>query len=323
MENRRMNTMYIGVDLGGTNIAVGVVDENGKILHKGETPTGVGRPYQDIIRDMAMLILKVTEEAGYKKEDIQSIGIGSPGFADKNLGTIIFANNLYWRNVPVRDELQKYINVPIHIDNDATVAGLAEAVAGACQGADNSITITLGTGVGAGIIINGKPYSGSHGVGSELGHMIVEVDGIECTCGNRGCWERYTSATALIREGKEAAKKYPDSMINKAVGGDLEKITAKTVIDAAKAGDTAAMEIFKRYVHYIGMGIITIINSFDPAIIAIGGGVAKAGDFLLAAIKEEVSKHVFYKDVPYAKICMAELGNDAGIVGAAMLGRVY
>jgi len=314
--------MYIGVDLGGTNIAVGLVDEKGNIIHKGETPTGVGRPYQEILRDMAMLIIKVTEEAGYKKEDIQSIGIGSPGFADKNLGTIIFANNLFWHNVPVRDELQKYINVPVYIDNDATVAGVAEAVVGACKGFKNSITITLGTGVGSGIIIDGKPYSGSHGVGSELGHIIVEVDGLECTCGNRGCWERYTSATALIREGKEAAQKHPDSMINKAVEGDLDKITAKTVIDAAKAGDAVAMEIFKKYIHYIAMGIITIINAFDPDIIAIGGGVAKAGDFLLNAIKEEVSKHIFYKDVPCAEICMAQLGNDAGIIGAAMLGRV-
>lgn len=314
--------MYIGVDLGGTNIAVGLVDEDGNILHKGETPTGVGRPYQDILKDMAMLIIRVTEEAGYKKEDIKSIGIGSPGYADKKTGKIIFANNLFWRNVPVRDELQKYINVPVYIDNDATVAGLAEAVAGACQGVENSITITLGTGVGAGIIINGKPYSGSHGVGSELGHMIVEVDGIECTCGNRGCWERYASATALIQNGKEAAKKNPDSLINKMVDGDLDKITAKTVIDAAKAGDATAMEIFEKYIHYIAMGIITIINSFDPSIIAIGGGVAKAGDFLLNAIKEEVEKHIFYKDVDHAKICLAQLGNDAGIVGAAMLGKV-
>jgi len=314
--------MYIGVDLGGTNMAVGLVDEEGKILHKGEVPTGVGRPYQDILRDMAMLILKVIEEAGYKKEDIKSIGIGSPGFADKEQGKIIFANNLFWHNVPVRDEIQKYINVPVYIDNDATVAGLAEAVAGACRGVKNSITLTLGTGVGAGIVIDGKPYSGSHGVGSELGHMIVVVDGLECTCGNRGCWERYTSATALIREGKEAAKKHPDSMINKMVDGDIEKITAKTVIDAAKEGDYAAMEIFKEYIHYLAMGIITIINSFDPDIIAIGGGVAKAGDFLLNAIKEEVAKHIFYKDVPYAKICMAQLGNDAGIIGAAMLGKI-
>ena len=314
--------MYIGVDLGGTNIAVGIVDENGKIILKGEVPTGVGRAFEEIIRDMATLINKIIEDSGYKQEDIKAIGVGSPGLPNDEKGIIVFANNLDWFNVPVRDELHKYFDVPIHIENDGNTAGLAEAVAGACQGVDNSITLTLGTGIGSGIIINGKPYSGTHSVGAELGHLIVQVGGIQCTCGNRGCWERYASATALIREGKEAAKNNPDSLINKSVEGNLDKITAKTVIDAAKEGDATALKLFDDYIDYLAMGIITIINAFDPAIIAIGGGVAKAGDFLMDALKEKVKEHIFYKEAAYGKITRAVLGNDAGIIGAAMLGKL-
>jgi len=314
--------MYIGVDIGGTNIAVGLVDENGKIMHKGEVPTGAGRPFEEIMKDIADLINRVIEESDYKLEDVKAIGVGSPGLPDDEKGIIVFANNLNWHNVPVRAELSKYFDLPIRIENDGNTAGLAEAVAGACKGVDNSITLTLGTGIGAGIVINGKPYSGSHSIGAELGHMILQVDGIQCTCENKGCWERYASATALIREGKKAAQENPDSLIYKSVEGDLDKITAKTVIDAAKEGDPTALELFDKYIYYLAMGIITIINSFDPAIIAIGGGVAKAGDFLMDALKKKVEEHIFYKDAPYAKITRAELGNDAGIIGAAMLGRL-
>ncbi len=314
--------LCIGVDLGGTNMAAGVVDEGGKVYYQDSTPTGVGRHYSEIIKDMATLIKQVIEGGGFNEKDIHSIGIGSPGVADSKAGTIVFANNLYWHHVPVRKELQKYFDLPVYIDNDATVAGLAEAMCGACQGVDNSVTLTLGTGVGSGIILNGKPYSGSNGVGAELGHMIVQVDGIQCTCGNKGCWERYTSASALIREGREAMEKHPDSMIVKLSKGDSDNVTAKIVIDAAKAGDTAAVEIFKTYIYYLAMGIITIINSFDPAIIAIGGGVSKAGDFLMDSLRNQVQKHIFYKDMPHAQICFAKLGNDAGIIGAAMLGKL-
>lgn len=314
--------MYIGVDIGGTNVAVAIVDQHGHILHKGETPTKVDRPFEDIMRDIATLINKLVKESDYKQEDIIAIGVGSPGLPDKENGTIVFANNLDWYNVPVRAELQKYFNVPIHIENDGNTAGLAEAVAGACQGVNNSITLTLGTGIGAGIIIEGKPYSGSHSVGAELGHMVVHMNGIMCTCGNKGCWERYASATALIREGKEGAKENPESLIYKSVKGNLDEITAKTVIDAAKEGDELALEIFDTYIDYLSMGIITIINSFDPAIIALGGGVAKAGNFLMDAVRKEVEKNILYKETAYAKIVMAVLGNDAGVIGAAMLGKI-
>ncbi len=314
--------LYIGVDLGGTNIGAGIVDEEGSILVKDEVPTGSSRPYDEIIKDMADLIGEILKQGGYELSDVESIGIGSPGCIDNEQGEVVFANNLNWKHVPVREELQRHIDLPIYLENDANVAGLAEAVTGACKGVENSVTITLGTGVGSGIIIGGRPYSGSHGVGAELGHMIVRVDGVPCTCGNRGCFERYTSATALIREGKKVAKANPDSIIAKSVEGDLDKISAKTVIDAAKAGDEVALEVFDNYIYYLAMGIVTIINSFDPSIIAIGGGVSRAGDFLLDSLKEQVKEHIFYKDMPYADIRLSELGNDAGIIGAAMLGRL-
>ena len=176
--------------------------------------------------------------------------------------------------------------------------------------------LTLGTGVGGGVVIDGKVYSGAHGVGSELGHMIVVIDGEECTCGNKGCWERYASATALIRMGTEAAKAHPESVLNEA-----KSISAKTVVDAAKAGDKAAMEVFDRYTYYLAVGIVNIINFIDPEIIAIGGGVSAAGEFLIQPVREKLAKLVFYKTMPYARVELATLGNDAGIIGAAMLGK--
>jgi len=311
-----------GIDLGGTNIGAGIVDEDGSILLKDEVPTGASRPYEYVIRDMAGLIENIIARGGYTISDIESIGIGSPGSMDRGEGKVVFANNLGWKHVPVRKELQKYIDLPVYLENDANVAGLAESVAGACKGAKNSVTITLGTGVGSGVIIDGKPYSGSHGVGAELGHIIVHTGGVQCNCGNRGCLERYASATALIREGRKVATENPDSLIGKSVEGDLDKITAKVVIDAAKAGDSAALEVFDTYIYYLTMGIVSVINMLDPSVIAIGGGVSRAGDFLLDALRKSVDEHIFYKDIPHADIYISELGNDAGIIGAAMLGRL-
>lgn len=312
---------YIGVDLGGTNIAAGLVSEEGKILAQLSTPTLVGRHYSEVMADMADVILRLLEREGVSLDEIAYIGIGSPGAIDADKGVVVFANNLYWHHVPVREELQKHIDKPVYIDNDANVAGLAEFKAGVSQGAENSIFLTLGTGVGGGVIIGGRIYVGSHNVGSELGHMIVSVNGRECTCGNKGCWETYTSATALIKDGVAAAQAHPDSLIATSVGGDLSQITAKTVLDAAKAEDPAALEVFDNYLEYMAMGIVSIINCFDPEIIAIGGGVSKAGQWLIDKIAERVALRVFYKDLPYAKIVLAQLGNDAGIIGAAMLGK--
>lgn len=313
--------LYIGVDLGGTNIAVGLVDDEGRILHKCSSPTGVERGAEAVIADMAKLCWRLLEETGHAISDIKAIGVGVPGICHPSNGIVEFCTNLYWHKVPLRELMNKSINLPVYIGNDATVAGLAESVAGVSRGVANSVFITLGTGVGGGIVINGQVYSGTHGIGSELGHMIIAADGIECTCGNRGCWERYTSATALIRMGRETMAEYPDSAIAVACGGDPDKLTARHVMDAAKAGDEVALEVFHKYVHYLAVGIVSIINVLDPEVIALGGGVSAAGPFLRDAVREEVAKNVFCKEVPYARIELAVLGNDAGIIGAAMLGR--
>jgi len=311
---------YIGIDVGGTGIQIGVVDENGKILCKGETPTGVGRPYEEIIGDMGRCMLKVMGDNDYKPKEIAAIGIGIPGIAD-NDGNVIFCTNMGWKNVPLRKELQKYLNKPVFIDNDATVAGFAEYICGVSAGTHSSVFLTLGTGVGGGIVIGGRPWSGFHGVGSEIGHIPMDIGGVPCTCGNDGCLERYTSATAVIRMGRERMAQNPDSMLHTLCEGDPEKLTCKMVFDAAKVKDETALRVFNDYVDYMARACYTVIAFLDPEVIVLGGGVSKAGDFLLDAIRERIPQYLIFKDLPYSRIEIARLGNDAGIIGAAMLGR--
>ena len=313
--------LYIGIDLGGTGIKAGVVDEKGDILVKDSCPTLPERGYEAVIRDMATLAIDVTKKSGHTMDDIKAIGIGLPGVMDPRTGRVPFCTNLYWHDVPILEEMAKYVSTPVFVDNDATVAGLAESVAGVSAGCENSVFVTLGTGVGGGVVIGGKVFSGSHGVASEIGHMITVVGGEMCTCGNRGCWERYASATALIREGRKLCAEKPDTALLKAVDGDAEQITAKHVIDLAKSGDPDCTALFKDYVHHLCVGLVNLINLYDPEVIALGGGVSHAGQFLLDAVREELPALVFYKAMPYARIELARLTNDAGIIGAAMLGR--
>ncbi|MBE5806932.1 MAG: ROK family protein [Clostridiales bacterium] len=313
--------VYIGVDLGGTGIKAGVVDEQGNILAKDSCPTGVERGYAAVIEDIAGLCTRVASRAVHDMSEVKAIGIGLPGIYVPSTGRVPFCTNLGWHDVPLLAEMRKYTDLPVFADNDATVAGLAEAVAGVSKGCNVSIFVTLGTGVGGGIIMGGKAYSGPHGIASEIGHMITVAGGEQCTCGNKGCWERYASATAIIREGRRYAKLHPDCAILKAVDGDASKIEARTVIDLAKQGDPASMEIFDQYVYHLCVGLVNLINLYDPEIIALGGGVSHAGQFLLDRVNAILPGLVFYKTMPYAEVKLAALGNDAGIIGAAMLGR--
>lgn len=310
--------VYIGIDVGGTGLKAGVVDEQGKIIAKASCPTGVERGHEAVIADMAKLALEALSKSGKTIDDVKSVGVGIPGIQDPARQIVPFCTNLFWHEVPLVQLMQKVIDKPIFVGNDATVAGLAESVAGVSAGVKNSVFLTIGTGVGGGIVLDGKVNDGVHGVGSELGHMIICVDGEMCTCGNKGCWERYASATALINMGKKAAEAHPESLIGK---DGIDAITAKTVIDAAKAGDSAALEVYDKYIYYVCAGLVTIINFIDPEMIVIGGGVSAAGDFLLNAIREKLPSMVFYKAMPYASVELATLGNDAGIIGAAMLGK--
>ena len=312
---------YVGIDLGGTGIKAGLVDEGGRILVKDSCPTGVERGYEAIIADMAQLALRVIAESGHTPDEVKAVGIGLPGVIDPATKRVPFCTNLGWHDVPVIDEMHKYIDLPIFVDNDATVAALAEAVAGVSAGLDSSVFVTLGTGVGGGIIINGRPFSGAHGVASEIGHMITVVGGELCTCGNRGCWERYASATALIREGRKLAAEKPNCALAKAVDGDLQKIGAKHIVDLAKANDPDCAELFDWYVTHLCVGLVNLINLYDPEVIALGGGVSHAGQFLLDAVNAKLPQFIFYKTMPHSRIELARMGNDAGIIGAAMLGR--
>lgn len=309
----------IGVDIGGTGIQSGIVDENGKITHKTSIKTSINIPFEEQISNLAESIRQLTLSAGYTEADISSIGFGIPGIADQKTGDVIKCTNMNWVNVPLRAEFQKHINVPIYIDNDATVAGLAESAAGVSKGTSSSVFITIGTGIGAGIVINGKVWSGAHGIGSELGHVILKLDGEPCTCGNRGCLERYCSATAIIRMAREACTENPDSLMLKKAE-TLDGINAKIVFDSAKEEDPTAVKVFNYYISCLAQAIASIINLIDPEVIVLGGGVSKAGDFLLNALKKEVPQYVLFNTLPMPEIKIAQLGSDAGIVGAASLG---
>ena len=313
--------VYIGFDVGGTGVQVGVVDARGSILCKGGIVTHTDIPFADQIKAMADCALDTLARSGYTLDDVAALGAGIPGVVDPRTGHIAFCPNLGWKDAPFAEEMRKHIDKPVYMDNDATVAGLAENIAGVSAGAHSSVFLTLGTGVGGGIVLGGKVWSGFHGVGSEIGHMTLEMDGEQCNCGNRGCLERYCSATAIILSAREAVKHHPDSLIMTMAEGDPARINAKIVFDAAKENDPTALKLFRRYVSALAHGIVSIIHFLDPEVIALGGGVSKAGSFLLDAVRAEVANLVMYKTMPYARIELARLGPDAGIIGAAMLGK--
>ncbi len=314
--------LYIGIDLGGTHIASGIVDDQGQVLAKAETATLADRPYREVVRDIASCSLEALAKSGRTLDDVAGIGIGIPGVADNKTGTVIFCTNLGWHNIPLREELQKYMNLPVLIDNDATVAGFAESVAGVSKGLHSSVFLTLGTGVGGGIVIDGKPWTGAHGVGSEIGHITIELDGVPCTCGKDGCLERYCSATALIRMAGEVCLQHPQCAIMQKAEGDIKKITGRMVIDLAREGDELAMKVFDRYTRYLAVAVNNITSFLDPDMVVLGGGISHAGEFLLRKIIEKIPNLLMFKTLPYPRVALARLGNEAGVIGAAMLGKL-
>ncbi|SHK22296.1 ROK family protein [Paramaledivibacter caminithermalis] len=313
--------MYVGVDLGGTNIAAGIVDEKGDLKYQKSIPTKAKRNPKEIINDIRDLVLDLIKEYGLLKDEVEAIGIGIPGLADED-GNVIFCVNLGWKNVPLAISLNKQLGIPIYIDNDATVAALAEYECGVMMGAESGILLTLGTGIGGGIILNGKVYSGYNGVGSEIGHMVVGNNFYDCNCGRNGCLETFSSSTAIIRYTEKLLKESKNKgLIYKRIHCDSEELNAKLIFDCAKMGDEIAQQAVKRLVKYLSLGIINLINILDPQIIALGGGVANAGKYLLDLVIEDVKKNQYYKELPIGKIVLARLGNEAGVIGAAMLGK--
>ena len=314
--------MYsVGIDLGGTNIAVGVVDEKGNIISKTSIPTDNSRNYKEIIKDMARASFDAIEKAGLNISDIDGIGIGSPGTVDSENGIIVYANNLKFENVPMREELNSHIGLPIFISNDANYAALGETSdAGAAGGFKNVVLITLGTGVGGGIIIDGKIYEGSYSAGAELGHSLLLLDGEKCTCGRNGCWEAYASATALVRQTRVAMEKNKDSLMWEITNHQINNAGGRTAFDAARKGDKAGLEVVNNYIKYVSEGLVDMINIFRPEIVLLGGGVSNEGEYLFSPVREYVGKYTYGGSrTPIPPVMKAKLGNDAGIIGAAML----
>ena len=313
--------MYIGIDLGGTNIAIGIVDENGKIIHEESCETRSEREPQELIDDMIALVLKVLDEYNMQLNEITAIGVGIPGLADKD-GNVIFCVNLGWRNVPLRKMLEDALHTPVYIDNDATVAALAEYESGSMQNCKSGLMLTLGTGIGGGIILNGEIYSGFNGVGSELGHTVIGENFYNCNCGRNGCLETFASSTAIIKYTKKLIMEMNEpTTIMENVEGNIDNLNAKIIFDCAKKGDKIATLAVNRLIKYLGIGILNIVNFIDPEIIVLGGGIAGAGQYLLDLITKEVIANKYYKDLPIAKIVLAQLGNKAGVIGAAMVAK--
>ena len=307
--------VYVGIDLGGTSIKAGLVDEQGKILCKATCPTLVERGARPVVDDMAKLSLEVIEKGGYTLDDVKAIGVGLPGIQDPRTGIVPFCTNLYWHEVPVIEWMQETINKPIYIGNDATVAGLAESVAGVSAGIENSVFLTLGTGVGGGIVVEGKLLHGAHGSGAEIGHLVLNRDEtVPCNCGKRGCVEQYCSATGIVR----LAKRHLDSTDAPSSLRTLKNLTCKDIFDAGKAGDKEARIILDRYYAYMGEFLGDVCTTVDPEVVVIGGGVSKAGQVLIDGILPYFHKYVFHA-ASGARFTLASLGNDAGAYGAFKL----
>lgn len=312
----------LGVDLGGTNMVVGAVDENYKILSKVHCKTNADRSADDIMNDIARLCREAAKKAGAPMKAVDSIGIGCPGTCNTKTGMVEYANNLHFKNVPMVARMNELTERPVYIGNDANAAALGEALAGAAKGADSCVCITLGTGVGGGVVIDGKIYEGCNYAGAELGHTVIMMNGEPCTCGRSGCWEVYASATALVRQTKHAMEFHPRSKMWELVGGDSNKVNGLTAFDGMRAGDTVAAAVVDQYIEYLACGVINVINIFQPDIVCIGGGISHEGETLLVPLREKVALERYSKFCErQTEIVAAVLGNDAGVIGAACLGR--
>ena len=318
--------MYrIGIDLGGTNIAAGLVNEKYEIIAKESTPTLVGRPSEEIVADIAMLCKKLCDVAGITQADVASVGIASPGIVDDETGEVVYANNLGLKHFPIIPLLREMLEIKeYHIENDANAAAWGEAIAGAAKGSKSSVMITLGTGVGGGIVADGKVFKGFNNAAGELGHIVIEVDGRPCTCGRKGCWEAYSSATGLINMTTEKLAECEKSG-RKTIMADMVaekgRVTGRTAFDGWRKGDEAAKEVVDLYIKHLACGLTNMVNIFQPEVLSIGGGVSNEGQVLLDLLNPIVGPDSFGDgSFPQTTLRIAQLRNDAGIIGAAVLG---
>ncbi len=316
---------YIGVDVGGTNIACGVVNENCEIIARSKVKTNTrdkdNAPpeYAVVLEEIKRAVRIACEEAGISPSAAETIGIGCPGICNQTTGVVEYSNNLGFLNVPLKADMESEFKIPVYLENDANAAAFGEFVAGAAKGANSAVVITLGTGVGSGIVVDGKIYRGSNFAGGEIGHTVIVMDGLPCTCGRRGCFEAYSSATGLVRMTTQASELNPESLMTKMIRED-GKVSARTAYKAMKQGDPVGKAVTDQYIKYLSCGIANVINTFQPDILCIGGGVCNEGDALLVPLKAAVAEQIYSKhSAKNTDIVICKLGNDAGIIGAAML----
>lgn len=310
--------LAIGVDIGGTKVAAGVVDDQGAVIDRTRRST----PGTDVRATEATIAAVVKELAG--RHEISAVGIGAAGWIANDRATVLFSPHLAWRNEPLRDALNAAVGVPVVVENDANAAAWAEYRFGAARDARVVVMITLGTGIGGGLVVSGILYRGAYGVGCEYGHMSIVPDGRRCACGNRGCWEMYASGTALAHDARELAAIAPVSAhrLMELAEGDLAKLTGPLVTAAAREGDPAAIEIYTAMGRWLGRGLANLAAIIDPTVFVIGGGVSDAGELLLRPAAETLAETLTGRGFrPVAEVRLAELGPDAGLVGAADLAR--
>jgi glucokinase len=320
LEQKVGNYMYIGLDLGGTNMTAAVIDDQFNIISRATKSTLAKRPHDLIIKDMYDVTCEAATKAGRNIESFETWGIGMPSYVNQETKKVVHANNFGWINFPIFDYLEKYTKMPIIIENDANCAALGETIAGAGKAYHNTIMITIGTGLGGGIVIEDLIYSGADGMGAELGHTKLVYDGTRCSCGQKGCVESYCSATALIRQMQEALAYDKDSIVWDWCEGDLVKIDGRMIFDAANEKDYVATKVVNQFCDYLSGALSTYITIFRPEAIIIGGGVANAGDILFDRLREKTIINTFAaSEIGIPQILPAKLGNDAGIIGAALL----
>lgn len=314
---------YIGIDIGGTNLKAGMVDEGGRIIATKKMKIASITDAATLAWTLHVLVQDLCKETESEPAEVFSVGVGCPGTVEIRSGSILHTCNLPFRNVPLRRLYHQMSHTPLYIENDANCAALGELYAGAGRGSKRFITITLGTGVGGGIIHNGKIYHGSNGIAGEVGHMSIQMDGVPCPCGSRGCWEQYASATALKSQTKAAWEHNPDSILARVIAENGGKVSGRSPFIAAREGCPVGQAVCEQYIDYLAVGIANIINIFQPDTLAIGGGVSNETDEqLLIPLREKVAERtVPCNPEKMTKIVKAQLGNDAGLIGAALLGR--
>ncbi len=306
--------MKIGIDLGGMSIKAGLVNDKLEIVYKETVPTDVNNA-KKLFDDIISLILRVAQKTD---EKIESVGIGIPGDVDKITGKVIYCNNIPLENLDLRSEIEERTKIKTFIGNDANVAALGEVLAGAAKEYSDAVLVTIGTGIGCGIVMRNELYLGCNGAAGELGHHIIEADGLLCNCGRRGCFELYASATALIRMTREAMQEDRTSKMWE-IAGDLEGANGKTAFDAYRAGDESGIKVVNKFIKYLSAGLVNVVNIFQPEALIIGGGISKEGEFLLNLVSPIIERERYSRGEIQTKLLIAKLGNDAGIIGASQL----